>query len=369
MDINNQKQTAGDNSTQITAGSITIVNGITEERCRAIMVEIFQERNKQLIQEARQTACDRVNELADTVIPKLIEYDEKLEFLKEPAVQRAILTAQKSASCTDKKEDLDILSELLLERIKNRSDRKNRFNYDKAMEVIDQIPEDSLTFLTVIAFLTIDLSKPDWIFIESFFQDFEKKMKQLIGDIPFIHDASWIEPLDSLSLIRSFPRGINSFISFVDLLSKHFSNIFSKGIRTDSSRYEEIKLKLEEMNIIVDSVLIPHPYIDGNVVVIHPMKVVSTIHNGVTAIKVEKAELTEEQAQYFATIEQEVNKTTPSDEEVKTKIMEFISRFPTLKAMSEWWNNIPYGFEMTSIGRLVGMTTLKLRLKSLFISK
>lgn len=365
MDVNNQKQMAGDNSSQIIANNITIVNGISEERVRAIMVEIFQERNSQLILEARQSASERVNELADKVIPKMIEYDEKLEFLKEPSVQRAILTAQKSASCTDNKEDLDILSDLLMDRIKNRNDRKTRFNYDKAMEVVDQIPEESLTLLSMMTLLSMGMSKPQWLTLSIFFNDFESKVKQLIGETPLTNDASWIEPLDSLSLIRSFPKGINGFIPFVELLSLLFPSIFAKGIQINSQRYDEIKIRLEELNMIPGSVLIPHPFIDGHAVAIHPMVMIS---NKQSSKLIKKADLTEEQFKYFSSIEDEINKPTPHDEEVKAKIMEFIIRYPTLRAVSEWWNSIPYGFEITSIGRLIGTTTLKLRLKNFFTS-
>lgn len=365
MDVNNQRQTAGDNSNQIIANNVTIVNGISEDRARAIMVEIFQERNKQLIMEARQSAEERVNELADKVIPKMIEYDNKLEFLKEPGVQRAILTAQKAASCSDIKEDIDMLSELLMDRIKNRNNRKIRFNYDKAMEVVDQIPEESLTLFSLITLLTMELSKPQWFTIIPFFYDFENKVKQLIGETPLTKDASWIEPLDSLSLIRSHPKGINGLIPFVELLSHLFPNIFTKGIKIGSQRYEDIKNRLEELNLYPESVLSTHPFIEGYAIAIHPM---IASDNGST-FSIEKADLTEDQRHYINSIENKVNIPTPEVEEVKTKVMEFVSRYPTLKAVSEWWDSIPYGFEITSIGRLIGFTTIKLRLENLFKSQ
>ncbi len=126
MDI----QKAGDNSTQLQAGVINVFSGITEARAREIYKEEF-EKVIEFTQEAKQTTINRVCELENRVIPKLSQIDKGLDFFSNPDFQFLLIEAQKAAARSERPVDYDLLSELLIHRVKNDTDREKRLGIKK----------------------------------------------------------------------------------------------------------------------------------------------------------------------------------------------------------------------------------------------
>ena len=145
MDI----QKAGNNSTQVQASVINVYNGITEARAREIYQEEF-EKIKELTKEAKQTAFQRVGELENRVIPKLSKIDKGLELFSNPDFQFLLLEAQKSAARSERSADYDLLTELLIHRVKNNSNREKMLAIKKAVEIVDSISDEALLGLTVL---------------------------------------------------------------------------------------------------------------------------------------------------------------------------------------------------------------------------
>lgn len=359
MDVSNKKQSAGDNSIQNIAD--TIINysptilGITEEKAKSIMIEVFRNESKNLIEFSQQTAAERVEDLIAFVVPKMMEYDQKLEFLKEPSVQRAIQIAQRSAACTDKKEDHEIISELLIERIKNRNDRKTSVFLERAMEIVDKIPDESMRLISVIYFIVFaSTNQPDWWHFHVNINLFESKIKQIMQDIQFPSDNEWIEILDTLFLIKSDASGSSQIIKFADILTQMYPQYFALGIEDGCEEYETIKKTLIEMNLPWKGVLMKHPYIKGRILIQKPYVCTQT-SNGP---QIGPMKLTEEQNQFISDQEKKVNLSTINNIEVRTSFMEYWNSKKKLKSLSEWWDGITTGFDLTSIGRIIAKTNL-----------
>lgn len=114
--MTNQTQSAGDNSTQIQAGTIqnyyTTITGIDEARARSICKEEYAIAMQNWTSEAIAIANDRVQQLEDKVLPKLIQHDNSLKCFADPSFQITLRKAQISAASSDRVADYELLSEL-----------------------------------------------------------------------------------------------------------------------------------------------------------------------------------------------------------------------------------------------------------------
>ena len=91
-------------------------NGITEEKCREICMELYKTNILSLRDEAKDIACQRVEQLTDMFIKKLSEQDENIrkkieEQLKEPSMQEAIFKSQKCYAMSNDEDHLKILTD------------------------------------------------------------------------------------------------------------------------------------------------------------------------------------------------------------------------------------------------------------------
>ena len=151
MEKNKRIQNAGDNSNQLQADviNITTVTGITEQKAREICKETFRTVRQEFTKEAYQCAQKRVEEFEDALMPKLSSIENALEAFKEPSFQSLLAEAQRTAACTERLEDYDMLSELLIQRIEYNEDRKRYTGIKKAISIVDQVDDDALCGLTI----------------------------------------------------------------------------------------------------------------------------------------------------------------------------------------------------------------------------
>lgn len=360
MEVSKKKQFAGDHSTQTIVDTVNnyyaIVPGVTEEKVRSMMLEMYEEVSSKIIEIARRTADERVMSLSDRIIPKMMEYDNKLEFLKEPSIQRAIQIAQRAAACTDKEVDWEIISDLLIERIKNRGNRKTSVFLERAMEVVDSIPEDCLQLISLLYIIvSINPENLDWWYFKTNISSFESIVKKIMQDKQYPMDDEWIEVLDTLSLIKSDSSGGSQLCKFVDVLTQAFPVYFTLGIQEGCEEYETIKKNLIDLNLPWNSILIDHPYIRSRIIVNRPYVTVECSDGSNTG----PMSLTEDQDQYLSEIQKTVNASDVHNQEVRTAFMSYWNSMESLKALTKWWDQISMGFDLTSIGRLIAKTNLE----------
>ncbi len=144
-----QMQKAGKYSQQIQAGTVILQQGIDEKRAREIFNERYEEIRKELSIEAESIATKRVTEFENKLIPKMQRIEGALDNFSDPSFQYAISKAHRTAACTDREADYDLLSELLIHRIQKKSSRKDCAGINRAIEIVDQITDEALASLTV----------------------------------------------------------------------------------------------------------------------------------------------------------------------------------------------------------------------------
>ena len=136
-------QIAGKNSTQI------IQSGVSEKRA----TEIFDERLEHVLQsysiEAHSVAIER-NKLFMYNLIKKLSINNFFEHLKDPSIQITLSDAQKIAACTERTDDYEMLSDLILQRIANSNNRNVKANISYAISVVDKITDEALFGLTLI---------------------------------------------------------------------------------------------------------------------------------------------------------------------------------------------------------------------------
>ena len=128
MDINKHTQQAGDNSQQMQANNITIINnnGLTEEQVNE-RVAI-----KGCTEEARETANERITKLENCILPKISQVDGMIESFRDPAFQRVLVKAEQEAAVSERNADYELLTELLVCHVQKGTERKNRVGIEKA---------------------------------------------------------------------------------------------------------------------------------------------------------------------------------------------------------------------------------------------
>lgn len=124
-------QKAGDNSTQVQANLVQI--GIDEKRVR----EIIKEENKLALKEmsliAEDTAIKRFDNYTNVLVPKLVKA-ELLQSFSEPSIQVLFKQSEKTAVCTEREKDYELLSELLIHRIRKNGNYTTSAAIGKAVE-------------------------------------------------------------------------------------------------------------------------------------------------------------------------------------------------------------------------------------------
>src|SRR5699024_4872402 len=147
-------------------------------------------------QEAREIAKERIDIFANDLIPKLVK-NNLLEALKDPSIQILLSEAQKSAASTERIADYELLSELLIHRVKNGLNRNIWACIKRAVKIVDEITDESLLGVTVA------YSVLQWIPASGNLYEGLNTLNTLFGKI--IYEAlpkgsEWIEHLDVLGV-------------------------------------------------------------------------------------------------------------------------------------------------------------------------
>ena len=142
--MNKQRQTGGEGSTNVQAERIVMHVGIDEKRAREIYQEMHLQLRKEYTQEALNIANARVSQFEHSLMPKMEQVNGALEAFADPSFQLLLLEAQKTAASTERREDYDLLSELLIHRFQKGENRITRAGISRAVEIVDKISDEAL---------------------------------------------------------------------------------------------------------------------------------------------------------------------------------------------------------------------------------
>ena len=352
MELNKQSQNAGDNSTQMQA---TIINnyystiaGIDESRARDICKEEFAIACQNWTQEAVVIADQRVHQLEDKLIPKMLAYDKSLSFFGDPAFQFTLRQAQISAASSDRESDYEMLSKLLLHRIEQGNSLNRRLGVCKAIEIVNQVTEDALIGLTMVYVVT--KFTPVSNDINEGLSVLDKLYGNIIGDDKLPVDDSWMENLDLLSAIRLGVRNINTFKKFEEFISSQLKKYLVSGIDEKSEDFRVLRDEFVKNGFSVDS-FVQHGLKSGFVKLcvddeIEKIHLTTTYEDGYTL----RAPLSEEQKVVMKKAISLLRKDESSDDNLKKLLIEKWNNYSNLKVVKDWWNNLPVYFTITPSG-------------------
>lgn len=380
MEINKSEQTAGDNSTQVQAGTVnnyynttTTIIGIDEERARNICKEEYAIAKANWTQEAQGIAQERVIALEGKLIPKMQQHDETLKIFGDPAFQFVLRKAQISAASSGEEKDLDILSELIVHRAEQNGNRERTLGITKAIEIIDQIPESSLIGLST--FYAIHRYVPESFDIHQGLKILDNLYKSIINDTELPVGTQWIENLDVLSAVRMGSSGIQSFKKMEEFLSNKLACL-PIGIERYSTEYNEILLELHNVSLYdpkeeiaelnedngdnkkILKIKIPlfkeHPLREGFLICTYPPEAFTEGNSISFKVNLGAQELdiplNREQFLAFKHLSEITYKDGRNVESLTSKLIKEWDNYENLKNVRIWWNQLPIFFTITPIG-------------------
>ena len=379
MEINKSEQTAGDNSTQVQAGTVnnfyntTNIVGIDEKRARTICKEEYAIAKANWTQEAQGIAQERVMALEDKLIPKMKQHDETLKIFGDPAFQFVLRKAQISAASSGEEKDLDMLSELIVHRAEQNGNRERTLGITKAIEIIDQIPESSLIGLSI--FYAIDRYESKSFDIHQGLKSLDNLYKGIINDTELPVGTQWIENLDVLSAVRMGSSGIQSFKKMEEFLSNQLACL-PMGIERNSQEYNEILLELHNVSLYdpkeeiaelnedngdnkkILKIEIPlfkeHPLKEGFLICTYPPEAFTEGNSINIKVNLGAQELdiplNREQFLAFKHLSEITYKDGRNVESLTSKLIKEWDNYENLKNVRIWWNQLPIFFTITPIG-------------------
>ena len=354
-----QTQKAGDNSQQIQAGTVIIQNGITEERARAIYSEMSLKTRNENTVEASLKAVERIDKLENLLIPRIEKEDKIFECFADPAFQMLLRKVQMTAVCTDREDDYKILSELLVHRIKNKKNIKKKASISKAVEIIDQIDDDSLCAMTLIHAMTYFIPLSGNISEGlTVLADLYNKLNY--GDLPT--DKLWLDNVAILGCMTIAP--FFAQVDFEDRLFNMLDGYSCVGILKSSSAYQTA-CELLENNKLDRSFLVDHELNDGYVRLAFPQKgsidsfsyIIYGKINGIS-FPMER-QLSAEQKKCLHDIFDLYAKDTTLQNQVKERFVKLLLEQPSIQKVVRWWNGLNVSFTLTSIGKVVAHANAK----------
>ena len=347
-----QKQKAGANSQQTQIQNMTIINnGIDEKRAREIFVELFASIREEISYEASQIARKRIAKFEDFFIPKMQEIDGALEFFSDPAFQYLISKAHRTAACTDRDSDYDLLAELLIHRIQKKNSRKDCAGISKAIEIVDQITDEALSSLTV--FFSVVQFDPVACTISHGLEI----LNNLYGKLPLnllCSDNSWFEELDVLNAARF--STLSNLRKLEDYWKEKFSGFVTTGIKNDSEKWTEIDNALSTVGLN-RSVLIPNELLPDFFIV--PVQHKYDISNLIIWYDSFPVSITSKQKEALEKIYNMYESPSNERQIVYENFIKKMDSYKNIAIVRQWWNSIPYKINLTSVGRVLAHSYAK----------
>jgi hypothetical protein len=350
--INSQSQKGGDNATNMQANQMVVHLGIDEKRAR----EIYQEMNLQLrndySQEALKIANARVSEFENMLLPKMEKVDGALEAFADPSFQLLLVEAQKTAASTERPEDYDLLSELLIHRFQNDQNRIARAGISLAVGIVDKVSDEALLGLTVAHAINsfIPMSGSIHQGLDTLNDLFGKI---LYGELPTGND--WLDHLDILNSVRLSSFGTLKKVE--QFYPEVLSGYVDVGIDKKSENYDKAVEILKNNNLPSD-ILIDTPNTDFVRVFICNRNNINsiTLHHKVISegnLIMIPVKLSETQIKAIDSIYDLYSQDGNIKQNNINLFMTEWNKRPNLKTLREWWDNIPISFTITSVGKVL----------------
>ena len=352
-----QIQKAGDNSQQ------TVVNnynyGMNEEQAIALYKEQQVLTMSACSELAKTIANDRIEQFANVLLPRIQKIENDYQSFSDPSFQVLLRKAQMTAACTEREDDYKILSELLVHRIKNKSNIKKKASISKAVEIIDQIDDDSLRALTV--FLAIKHFTPVSGNISDGLAVLDNLYSKLdLDSLPT--DTSWIDNLSILGAVNTVSFG--RMKKYEQYFSENLSGYVCAGIKADSEDYLKAVSLLKGNNIsanfLVENELLPG-YARLEITAEQEIDTLSfTQRVSVNGLESNiSVPLSNKQKNCLKEIIDMYVKDASLISQAKSGFSDKLDTYLSIAKAKAWWNSLKGSIQLTSVGRVIAHTNAK----------
>ena len=333
MTKRNQEISSEDNSNNYQGENLTIVHNhimqFDEEKAKQISEYSAKQIMKEYFSNADELAQKRMNDFENRFIPKLAKIENALEIFNDPAFKLIYRKAQIQAATTTRESDYNILSELLIHRYKKQNNKASYVGINGAIEILEQISDESLVALTVVTTIFMGIC-PTTSNITDGLNSMNILFESLLFcDLPNNND--WLDQLDILKAIR-----LNSFswlTKLKDFYLQDLDGYFCVGIDRDSENY------LQAINLLkhygLENILVDHELIDNHVRL--PLTRTTEID------KLNKIQsnglvlpLSQEKKECLHKVVDLYDKATDKKNIVLNKFYEKFDGFSTLKTIHDW---------------------------------
>lgn len=351
MTKTNKEINSGANSNNYQGDNLTIVhNHITqfdEDKAKQISEYSAKKVMEEYFSNADELAQKRMQDFEDQFIPRLAEIENALVIFNDPAFKLLYRKAQIQAATTTRESDYTILSELLVHRYKKQNNKASCIGINGAVDIVEQISDEGLTALTVLTVILIGAHPTTGSITEGLNVMNTLFNSLLICDLPDNDD--WLDQLDILKAIR-----LNSFGSLKKLKTFYMQNLdgyLCTGIEKNSDNYRQAIDLLKRYNM--SNILVDHELIDNFVRL--PLSGIAQIEelSMVNQIGV-NVPLSQDEKNCLHRIVELYDTSDEKKNVVLEKFYEKFDTYTTLKTIHDWWDKIPNGLSITSIGRVLG---------------
>ena len=343
MSKKKQTQTAGDNASQnqfenlnncnITINDKEFVRAIATEVCSKEILNVY----RMFTQDAIERSNKRDKLFAETFIPRIENIESAINSLKDPAFQFMIQDARETAVKTDRKEDWELLSDLLIYHIEKGQSKFIDAGIRRAIRIVNEIDLDALSALTVACAL-------------KYYSPKSSKFKEGLSVLNNLFDVllysklptgnEWLDHLDLLGAVRVLPM-IRLNKSREYLCSKH-SEFVCVGVKKGTEEFDKI-IEILKMNNIPCSVLVDNECLDGY------MRFNIENNN----------ELNQEGKEVLLHAKSYYTNDSAAMQLACDNFIQMWDSFENLKSVRAWWDAIPHGFDISCLGRVLAQTNLK----------
>ena len=361
MADSSQVQKAGAGASQFQVGVLNV--GIDEKRVREICDEKIAYAIQDLTSEAVVEAKERVTDLVTKMLAKIQDRKVDMSAFADPKFQREVVKAQSSAASSDRKSDIELLSELLVSRMNGNLKRKTHTGISRAMEVVPELDDDELLALTVV-------------YAYSSFQPADMAGYSLSGGLTLLNHLyesfnvtalpkgeSWMENLNMLDAIVLSPLG--RFLKVFEYLEKKLDGYICVGIEQGSPDFLKAEQILRSANLDV-GLLEPHEWLNGYVRLplvrqceCADLFLLKRIPSKMESVDSVRLRPTEAQVQALKDVLSLYSKDPQLLKQVKKTFEVEWAKFPALVAMQKWIDGLHKSFEITKVGKALAYVNAK----------
>ena len=323
-----------------------IINQFDENKAKQISEYSAKQVMREYFSNADELAQKRMAAFENKFIPKLAEIENALEVFNDPAFKIVYRRAQIQAATTSRESDYNILSELLVHRYKKQDNKNSCIGINGAIDIVEQISDESLTALSILVAIDMGVypTSPNITNGLGIMNDLFQHI--LTSDLP--NGKDWLDQLDILRAIR-----IDSSRHFKKLNEFYLQNMdgyLCVGIDKNSDNYQHAIDILKQFEF--ESMLVENELIENHVrLQLDTMKNIDNlckVKNGL------QSPLSEEEKESIHKVIDLYDKDENKIKLVKNNFYQKLDTYPVLKTIHEWWDKIPYGVSITSIGRVLG---------------